>query len=802
MPKIQLFTSLIWLFCHFSASLQAQSEHQLSGYIKEKGSRESLAGANIYIVDLRTGTTSNTYGFYSIRLPAGDYEVRISYVGYKTVSVPVSLFRPTELDISLEQSTNLSEVIVSDDALVRRQAEEVLMSRVELNAAQIQNTPTLMGEKDVLKTLQLLPGVQSGSEGQSGIYVRGGGPDQNLILVDEATVYNASHLFGFFSLFNGDAVKSVTLTKGGFPARYGGRLSSVVDISLKEGDQSQYKSEVGIGLLSSRAVVEGPILKNKASFIISARRTYADVLARPLISIATEGGSFGYYFYDLNAKFNYEINRKNRVYLSSYLGRDKFYMRLNDFIGNNSSSLGWGNATGSLRWNHQFSEKVFFNTALIVSDFDFSIRNEQEGSSYDYLLAYSSRVKDVGIKFDADIGNWRNHRLKTGVQITRHIFTPSAVVYEDEFVPEENINSSNNEKNLESGIYIEDQWRVTNRLDFNLGMRFSHFTTGSTQYFRPEPRLNGRYMLTADQSIKIAFSQMNQYLHLLSNSGIGLPTDLWLPANDRVKPQRSTQLAIGYAHDFPEKGYSFSIESYYKQSKDILAYRPGASFVLEGIDALFDPDANTDFNWEDQVTTGRSDSYGIEFLLQKPKGRLNGWIGYTLAKIDMNFEELNFGKTFPARYDRRHDISVVGFFDWRKPSADKNGIKLNAVFVFGTGNAITVPQSEYRAPIYQAIPNLPSPNQNSPNFFNQIIAEDYGSLNSFRMASYHRLDVGIQFSKERKRGERTWELSIYNVYNRYNPWIITTDYSPNGTGLVQYSLFGIVPSVTYTYKFK
>ncbi len=803
MTRIPLFTGLVLFICHCSSVALAQRQHQLSGYVKEKGSRESLTGANIYIVELKTGTTTNAYGFYSIRLPEGDYEVRISYVGYKMVVIPLSIFRSTELDISLEQAATLDEVVVTDEALITRQSEEVLMSKIELNAAQIQNTPTLMGEKDVLKTLQLLPGVQSGSEGQSGIYVRGGGPDQNLILVDEATVYNASHLFGFFSLFNGDAVKNVTLTKGGFPARYGGRLSSVVDISMKEGDQSQYKSEVGIGLLSSRAVVEGPILKNKASFIVSARRTYIDVLTRPLVSLATQGGSFGYYFYDLNAKLNYEINRRNKVYLSSYLGRDKFYLSFGEALYNDNSSLGWGNVTATLRWNHQFSDKIFFNTSLIISDFDFAIANDLETPGYAYYLNYSSRVKDIGLKFDADIGHWINHRLRVGTQITRHVFTPSALVFRDTDFPENDINRANTENNLESGIYIEDQWRVNTRLDLNLGLRFSHFTTGNKQYFRPEPRLNARYMLTENQSVKLAYSQMNQYLHLLSNSGIGLPTDLWLPANDIIKPQRSSQIALGYAIDFPEKGYNFSVESYYKQSNDILAYRPGASFVLEGLDALFDPDANTDFNWEDQVTTGMSQSYGIEFLLQKPKGRINGWIGYTLAKIDMTFEELNFGKTFPARYDRRHDLSVVAFYDWRKASEDKNGVKFNAVFVFGTGNAITVPQSEYIAPTYPVIPNIPNQSPNTPNyFFNNIIAEDYGNLNSFRMANYHRLDIGIQFTKPRKRGERTWELSIYNVYNRYNPWVIVTEYSGNGTGLVQYSLFGLVPSVTYTFKFK
>lgn len=798
--KTRLLLGLVFfLVAGLSPTFAQKAQHQLSGYVKEKGSRESLAGANIYITELKTGTTSNTYGFYSIRLPEGDYEVRVSYVGYKTLVLPLSLYRATELDFSLEQSATLGEVVVTDEAIVARQAEEVLMSKVELNAAQIQNTPTLLGEKDLLKTLQLLPGVQSGGEGQSGIYVRGGGPDQNLILVDEATVYNASHLFGFFSLFNGDAIKSVTLTKGGFPARYGGRLSSVVDITMKEGDQSRYKSEVGIGLLSSRAVIEGPILKNKASFIVSARRTYIDVLTRPIIK-ASSGVDLGYYFYDLNAKLNYEINRKNRVYLSSYFGRDKFLGGFSDADVKTSSTLGWGNATGTLRWNHQYSDKVFFNTALILSDFSFRIADEFASSNYEYALAYSSQVRDLSLKFDADLGFWTKHRVRTGIQITRHVFTPSAVVVRDSDFPAGNVDRAQRENNLESGIYIEDQWRISDRLEANIGMRFSHFTSGSRQYFRPEPRLNARYLLNENQSIKFAFSQMNQYLHLLSNSGIGLPTDLWLPANDRVKPQRSTQIAAGYAHDLPKYGLTFSVETYYKISRDVLAYRPGASFVIEGIDALLDPEGVDEFNWEDQVTTGQSESYGIEFLLQKPKGKFNGWIGYTLAKIDMTFPELNFGRTFPARYDRRHDISVVAFMDVRKPTETKNGVKLNAVFVFGTGNAITIPQSRYQAPVFNSGGTSFNFNQNPNSFLNQVSVEDYGPLNSYRMANYHRMDIGIQFTKPQKWGDRTWELGIYNVYNRYNPWIITSNFS--GSGLVQYSLFGIVPSITYSFKFR
>lgn len=775
----------------------AQKTVVLSGYVRESGSRESLIGANLWLEELRTGTTTNAYGFFSLQMPKGSYQLRISYVGYETQVVSIQMDSSQQLEFSLQKAYNLEEVVVSDEG-VRHVAEQTQMSQIQISSEQIKNTPTLLGEKDVLKTLQLLPGIQSGSEGQTGLYVRGGGPDQNLILVDEATVYNASHLFGFFSVFNGDAVKNVTLTKGGFPARYGGRLSSVVDITMKDGDQSAYKGEIGVGLISARGTVEGPIIKDKASFIISARRTYYDLLLAPFLSVATLGSvSSGYYFYDFNAKINYQIDRKNRLYLSTYTGKDRFYSRIDLDDENFETDFDWGNITGTLRWNHQYSDKIFLNTSVILSDFALGTSTEI-GDEVDFFsLRYQSAIRDIGLKFDADLLLSNNHRLRSGAQITRHIFTPSALVFRNSFVPEANADRVLKEPSWENALYLEDNFKASERLDLMLGIRLSHFYARGKHYYRPEPRLSARYQIDSLKSAKLSYSAMNQYLHLLSNTGIGLPTDLWVPATEKVGPQRAQQIAAGYAHNWPEWGLSLEIESYYKRSRDVLAYLPGASFLLDGVGALegFEDSPSSEFDWEDQVTSGEAEAVGLEFFLHKPQGRFNGWLGYTLSKTTLQFAEINFGNPFPARYDRRHDLSINTFFHIREPAGKSNGIKLSAVFVFGTGNAITVPKGDFQLNPYTA---------NGINYNSIFVANsftDYGQINDYRMANYHRLDVGIQFTKPKKYGERTFDLSIYNIYNRMNPWMIMTQYENNRTVFVQYSLFGIVPTITYSLKF-
>jgi outer membrane receptor for ferrienterochelin and colicin len=779
----------------------------VSGYVRETGSLEALIGVNVYLPGTTTGTTTNTYGFYSLTLPAQDtLRVAYSFVGYETVARTVPLRTNQTQNVVLTPGRLLAEVDVKASTTVEKVSENPQMSSIEVPVAQIKKIPTFLGEKDVLKVLQLMPGVQKGSEGQTGIYVRGGGPDQNLIILDDAIVYNASHLFGFFSVFNSDAIKSVELIKGGFPARYGGRLSSVIDLTMKDGNREKIHGEGGIGLIASRLTLEGPLSKNKkASFLVSGRRTYLDIVAAPLINAETRGQTkAGYYFYDLNAKANYDFGPKNKLYLSGYFGRDHFYAH--DNTQNNDTGLGWGNATGTLRWNHLFNQKLFGNLSFVFSDYKFQI-SAVEKSTQDaqtYSLDYSSGIRDVALKYDVDYYPNPQHSLKAGLMNTYHHFIPSAVVLQNPVINQIATNTNQSVTNintidaLESGLYIEDTWRPSSRWRMNGGFRLSYFHQTGVDYVKPEPRLSAAYTLKPDLSIKASYALMNQYIHLLSNTGIGLPTDLWVPSTDRVKPQQSQQGAIGVAKDFTNEGVTLTVEGYYKTMENIINYKEGASFLL-----INDPTSANSLSWQDNITAGRGWSYGVELLLQKKVGRFSGWAGYTLSWTQWQFAELNGGQPYYPRYDRRHDVSLVGIYELNKR------ITLSAVWVYGTGNALTVPVGRYdtyrggNALVYGA-----TLGGVQPLFSNSRTNDDYGNQkNSFRAEPYHRFDVGIQFHKQKKHHERTWEISVYNLYNRRNPFfyrlesVPATTADPARTGLFRYSVFPIVPSVSYNFKF-
>lgn len=774
-----------FLLLFFLPKAQTNQKYTISGFISEKGSKESLPGVNIYVPKLKVGAVSNNYGFYTLTLPADSIELLVSYTGYTPQLFRLDLHKNIQLDIPLQNSIDLKEVEVSADKL-EKISEEIQMSKIDLPVEQIKNLPALLGEKDVLKAIQLLPGVQKGSEGSSGIYVRGGGPDQNLIILDDATVYNASHLFGFFSLFNGDALKSVELTKGGFPARYGGRLSSVIEMQMKDGDKQKYHGEAGIGLISSRFTLEGPIIKEKASFLISARRTYIDALMQPFIKAKSDGANAGYYFYDLNAKLNYVLNYKNKLYLSGYFGKDKFYMKNNRNADYKSeAALQWGNATGTLRWNHLINEKIFSNVSLIFTDFLFDIQDKETFPGNVLSLKYYSGIRDYSIKADIDYAPNPKHFIRVGVLATYHYFRPSAIVIKD-VNPDDNISLKTHIDTYETAVYAEDDFKINEKWRSSAGIRLSNFNVRGKSYFNPEPRLSLRYLLMPDLSIKASYATMNQYLHLLSNSGMGLPTDLWVPATDKVKPQQSQQFALGLAKDLTIKEAAFmvSIEGYYKKSQHIIGYKDGASFFS------IDPTkASSGFSYEDIVTAGNAESYGGEFFFQKKFGKLTGWIGYTLSWTWLQFDELNFGNRFPARYDRRHDLSLVGIYKFN------DHITLSTTWVYGTGNAISLPLSSYQV-------KEQNPHSNGP-YGDSFTVNDYGEKNSFRMAPYHRLDIAIQFHKKKKRVERTFELGVYNVYNRHNPFYYYTDYdsATQQTKLKQVSLFPIIPSISWTWKF-
>lgn len=781
-------------------TLHAQSpRYTLSGYVSDSESGERLIGATILDRKSGRGTVSNTFGFFSLTLPADSVDLMVHYIGYESVKENIWLRSDQSFNIKLRSSALIKEVEIKGERYERIETR-AQMSRIEVPIQQIKNVPALLGETDVLRVLQLLPGVSGGGEGQSGIYVRGGGPDQNLILLDGVPVYNASHLFGFFSVFNADAIKDVTLTKGGFPARYGGRLSSVIEINMKEGNENEFHGEGSIGLVASKLTLEGPIKKGKSSFIVSGRRTYIDILARPLIKagLRADGseGKAGYYFYDLNAKANYRFSDKDRLYLSFYTGRDKFYFDVTDkntfasstYESTINSGLGWGNLTGALRWNHILTPKLFanttvtysryrFNTETGISDKDFQNGNLSQESTYN--LAYFSGIDDIAAKIDFDFAPNPDHLVKFGANLISHTFKPGR--FDTRIKETENNTDSQTSIGqpevgaLEYAAYIEDDWKWGSRLRLNYGLHLSGFTPNGKSYFSAQPRVNARYMLPRGWALKGAFSTMRQYIHLLTNETIGLPTDLWLPATARVKPQDAWQAALGAAKTLGQD-YEFSAEVYYKEMKNVIAFREGAS-LFEFSD------------WQGRVTQGDGTAYGLELFVQKKTGNFSGWIGYTLAWAYRQFDDINFGKRYFYKYDRRHDFEVVGTYRFNKR------VKLSATWVLATGNAVTLGTSKYL--------NF------SPDNIYGFAVPHITQRNNYRMRAYNRLDVGVDFTKKKRRHERTWSFGAYNAYNRRNPFFIyisnegeyvNGEYQ-NKSSLKQVNLFPIIPYFAYSFKF-
>lgn len=804
MPMRVLFTSF---FLALSVVAFCQERITISGFVKENGSQEQLPGVNVYIENSPYGTVTNTYGFYSLTIPVADTStLSFSFVGYEKVSRTIVPVKNIELSVFLFTVNQLEEVLVSARKQEDYVSRSVQMSKVEIPIQQLKKIPAFFGEKDVLRVLQLMPGVQKGTEGQTGLYVRGGGPDQNLIILDDAVVYNANHLFGFFSIFNSDALRSVELTKGGFPARYGGRLSSVLEMNMKEGSKEKLHGEGGIGLISSRLTLEGPISKGKSSFLVSGRRTYIDVLAKPFIAQSQKGSDSqvkpGYFFYDLNAKMNYDLGKKDKLYLSGYFGRDKFHANEKSSDSETRAGLAWGNATATVRWNHLINQKLFVNTSLIYSNFDFGVSSYSNEAGFngsagdEFSLEYNSKIRDLGIKTDFDFYPSTKHAVKFGGQATFHKFVPSALAIAGSFLDNPIERSVRPVNTLEAGIYIEDTWQALDALKVNAGIRVSSFQTKTKNYIRPEPRFSAALRLAKDLSFKASYAQMNQYVHLLSNTGLGLPTDLWVPTTDRIAPQQSQQVAIGFAKDLDRPALTFTLEGYYKVMNNILNYKEGSSFLS------FNGENANELSWEDNVTSGRGWSYGAEFLVQKKTGRFSGWVGYTLSWTYWKFPELNFGKTFFPRYDRRHDLSVVGIYELGKR------ITLSATWVYGTGNALTLPIATYTGLRDNFTPRVLPSGQTIIEWAGREVNE-YGEKNSFRAEPFHRADIAIQFHKKKKRHERTWELGFYNAYNRRNPFFYNIDSESVTDGSVtrskkslkRYSLFPILPYFSYNFKF-
>ncbi|MDC1063189.1 TonB-dependent receptor [Flavobacteriales bacterium] len=773
----------------------AQEKFTLSGFVSDKNNGENIIGVNIFCKELKQGVVSNTYGFYSLTLPAGNYEISFSYIGYKTQVHNLKLDKDIQKNIAFDiTSFSVGEIQVRAKANI---VEKTETSVIEVPIEQIKTIPALLGEVDIIKAIQLLPGVQS-SEGTSGFYVRGGGPDQNLILLDGVPVYNASHLGGIFSVFNADAIKSVRLTKGGFPARFGGRLSSVLQIDMKEGNSKEFKGDASIGLISSKFTFEGPIVKDKTSFIISARRTYLDLIVAPFLPSTTD---LTLYFYDLNAKINHKISKKDRIYLSAYSGKDKlgvdFSESFVDQITNEQSSLnfelGYGNLTSTLRWNHLFSDKLFSNTTLTYSRYSFntdfgvnstySTNNETE--IWDVNFGYLSGIEDLGARIDFDFIPNPNHEIKFGTSYTNHNFFPGETTLSiNETLPDASqnfsldttLNFSGNTIADELYFYLEDNFKITNRLKANLGIHLGYYNTDrSNSIFKNnisfQPRASVRYLLNDKWSVKGSYAEMTQNIHLLSNSSIGFPSDIWVPATDTVPSQRSKQWAGNISTEFGNGEYELSLEGYYKTMSNLITYKAGYSNL-----------SSTE-SWENSVETGGiGESYGVELFLQKKKGRTTGWIGYTLSWTNRKFDNINFGEWYPYKFDRRHDFSLV--------VSHKFNEKWDAglTWVYGTGNAITFPQAVY----------LGTPN-NGNDYVDAV--ESYGTRNSTRLEAYHRLDLGFNKTVKKKRLTKILSFGAYNAYSRKNPFFAYLTYEGGNRVAKQVSLFPIIPSISYRIKF-
>lgn len=761
-------------------------KYTISGYVEDASSGEKLLGCNIFDPEKLIGTVTNNYGFYSITLPAGEYNMQCSFIGYKSIPFKIELRNDTVINLSMVQTNLLKEVEISASKLYSK-VEESQMSIERIPIKTIKAMPLLLGETDIIKAIQLLPGVQSGMEGSSGLYVRGGGPDQNLILLDGVPVYNVNHLFGFFSVFNPDAINNVTLIKGGFPARYGGRLSAVLDIRMKEGNVKEFKGEGSIGLIASKLTLEGPIIKDKTSFIVSGRRTYIDFLSQPLIRYAAkregvEKFKAGYYFYDLTGKINHKFSDKSRMYLSAYMGNDKVYLNMTEkdnlSIYDAEMGLRWGNITTALRWNYILSNKLFSNTTATYSRYKFVTgagfgeESLTDNSNINFSYEYFSGIDDWSIKNDFDYLPNPNHAIKFGIADIYHTFKPGINVFNTS-TGGFSLDTTYGNKNIyanEIALYAEDDMKIGSRLKVNAGLHYSGFYVNRKYYNSLQPRLSGSFLLTENLSVKAALSRMTQYIHLLTNTSIGLPTDLWLPVTDTIKPMQSMQYAVGMVYGIKED-YNISIEGFYKTMSNLIEYKEGASFFSSRSD------------WETNVEMGNGWAYGAEFLIEKKKGDLTGWIGYTLSWSERRFANISFGEKFPYRYDRRHDVGIVLLYKIN------DHIDAGLTWVYGTGNAVTLALEKYASLLSV-----------SEYYYEQNI-EYYEKRNSFRMKPYHRMDVGINFYKKMVWGERKLSIGLYNAYNRKNPFFMMFEERNGETKLMQYSLFPIIPFLSYNFSF-
>ena len=750
----------------------------ISGFVRDAKNGETLTGAVIYPKENPAiGITTNSYGYFSLTLPTGKYSLIVQFLGYKTKIIPLELKENVKFSFDMEEeSIALKEITITGEKNNNNVVRSELISKI--NVKEIQNIPVILGEKDILKTIQLFPGVTPAGEGNAGFYVRGGGVDQNLILLDEAPVYNPSHLLGFFSTFNSDAIKDITLYKGGFPAEYGGRLSSVVDIKMNEGNNKEYHISGGIGIIASRLAIEGPIIKNKGSFMIAARRTYADIFLRllPRNGADSTASKSTLYFYDLNLKANYQFSAKDRLYFSCYLGRDNF--NLGGALG-----LNWGNVTATTRWNHIINDKIFSNTSVIFNKYSYNF-NVAVGN---LTMKVLSQIKDWNLKEDLHYYLNSNNTVKFGFNSIYHTFVPSKVDSTVFF----HIRSQDNKYALENALYISNEQTISRHLKASYGLRYSLFSSigpgtvytydqvsdvvDSATYPKGkifntysgfEPRLLVNFIINDSSSVKVSYARTRQYIHLLSNTTSTTPFDLWVPSNINILPEIADQYTLGYFRNFSNNMYETSVEIYYKTLQNQIDYRNGANLILNN-------------KVEAQLVFGKGWGYGAEFLIRKKYGKLTGWISYTLSKTKRQFPDINDGNVFLAKQDRPNNIAIVAMYELNPR------LTFSATWIYISGNVVTFPSGRY--------------------IVDGNIVPYYTERNGYRMPDYHRLDIGLTWQRKKTaRFESNWNFSIYNVYARANAYAINFQQDPNDPTkmqAVQLSLFRFVPAISYNFKF-
>ncbi|MBP3254151.1 MAG: TonB-dependent receptor [Bacteroidales bacterium] len=787
--KHLLAISFLTLIC-FTAFAQNKGKHRISGYIYDTQTKETLIGATVYEASSKQGSTSNAYGFYSFSPSAAVTELEISFVGYQKQTLNLNLNKDTVINLYLLPSTELEEVLITDKAYEKRFVKEEIPGKMEVNPQMVMKMPTLTGESDLLKAVQMLPGVKSGTEGTTGLYVRGGNSDQNLYLIDGIEVYNPNHLMGFISAFNTDAIKNINFYKGGFPAEFGGRASSAMDIRMKDGNNEKIKGDFSIGLISAKVNVEGPVKKDKTTFSLSARRTYLDLILKPLIwyinSTNDEDVGFSYHFYDINAKIKHRFNSRNSLTASIYTGNDKYgFSTEEDYMGLDKSeaTVKWGNTIITLDYAHQFSAQLFSNFSISFNRYnsiitlDYQSKNTEENSEYKTNFKFNSGVQDITVKnnYNYYLNGWNS--INFGINYIYHHYTPEVhkffSIEDGQYTTPPDI--TENKKNAnEIIIYAEDVMNFTDRFSVREGLHFDYYNVAGVHYESLQPRISLRYSLKENISLKAGYAMMNQNIHLLSNGLFSLPTDLWLPVTEKIKPITSHQASAGVFWQ-SVWNLNFSVEGYYKILNNVIDYKDGVSSF-----------SNSE-NWEENVAQGKGKAYGVEFTVQRNKGKVTGWVAYTLSWSKRKYEngEINFGKEFYDRFDVRHQLNAVVSTEITR------NWELTGAFVINSGSRSNVAIADYYNPMELSELNK--------YFFYDGLISVYGERNNFRMPAYQRLDIGLAHHKQCKHGIRTWSLNVYNAYNHKNAFFVFASNKPNK--LKAYSIMPIIPTLSFSYKF-